>query len=324
MRQLYKKIESLLKLVPYEDICPGFGRYDFGIYNSDHVWLAHRVIPWDKRFVGNTAIVFEEGYLAIFYVEDPQRTDAEILAADLVHEMFHAYQMQCGENCYPDDFKLLAYPQDMENYRLKYGENQLLAAAYGETGERKAGLLAAFRAMKKQRAKSLGDYMEQELLAEHIEGRAEYAGCRALQAISHHKFEERIQRYLSALRTMDQAFFDIRRQAYFTGALYSLVSADCGERDPLQTELEKYLQDRAGRIEAFLNRKPVGREGKYQICGYDPMNMVKSGTKVLCTHFVVLQSEEEKLFLDGPVLLDQKVDGGRDVEKYWILPNSPV
>jgi len=43
------------------------------------------------------------------------------------------------------------------------------------------------------------------------------------------KYQERMGRYLSALRTMNQAFVDIRRQAYITGAVYQLVCADCGE-----------------------------------------------------------------------------------------------
>lgn len=59
MRSLYDKIESLPELVPYGDICPGFRRCDFGIYDSGHVWLLHGVIPRDKRFMGNSAIAYE-------------------------------------------------------------------------------------------------------------------------------------------------------------------------------------------------------------------------------------------------------------------------
>ena len=320
MRSLYEKVESLLELVPYEDICPGFRRCEFGIYDSDQVWLSGETIPWDRRFVGNTAIAYEGEYIAIFGVEDPQQTDAELLAADLVHEMFHVHQIRCGESRYPDDIMLLCYPWDTENHRLRYAENQLLAEAYSENGERRAALLAAFRSLRQQRAKELGDYLEQELLAEHIEGRAEYAGCRALLAINPRKFEEKIQRYLSALRAMDQVFFDIRRMAYITGALYSLACADCREEDPLQTELDSYRQDKSAQIEDFLGRKPVGRKGEYRICGYDPMNMIECGRKVLCTHFVVLQEGEERLFLDGPVLLEQKKEGSREVTEYWVLP----
>ena len=321
MRQLYEKIERYLRLVQYEDICPGFRRCSFALYNRDHVCLRDRIIPWDKRFIGNTSIYFEGDFIAIFQVESPREADAEILAADLVHEMFHAHQQRSGENRYPDDLKLLAYPENMDNYRLKYAENQLLAAAYEETGGRKAGLLAAFRAIRESRRKILGDDLEQELLAEHIEGEAEYAGCRALQSISFGKFKERMERYLSALRTVNQAFFDMRRQAYITGAVYHFVCADCGE-EPMQSEFWKYQRTRKKQIEAFLEQKPVGKKGDYLICGYDPMNMIRSGALVLCTHFVILKSGEKTRFLDGPVLLKLKEGSDREAEDYWKLPSQ--
>lgn len=322
MRQLYEKVNVLLQLVPYEDICPGFRRCGYAIYNSSQVWLADKLIPWDNRFMGNTAMEFEGEFIAIYQVKNPEKTDAEILAADLVHEMFHAYQMRSGEDHWPDDFKLLAYPENIENYRLKYAENQLLAAAYGEIGSRRAGMLAAFREIREQRRKLVGEYLEQELLTEHLEGCAEYAGCRALQSINPHKFQERIGRYLCALRNMDQAFFDIRRQAYITGAVYNLACADCGEEELLQTELRQYQQVRAERIKDFLAKKTIRKREECLICGYDPMNMILCGRQLLCTHFVVLKIGENMQFLDGPVLLKLKKSAGREVEEYWVLPQS--
>lgn len=322
MRQLYEKVETLLQLVPFEDICPGFQRCRFAIYDPGHVWLADRVIPRDDRFVGNTAVEFEGEYIAVYQVDDPRETDAEILAADLVHEMFHAHQMRNGEDRWPDDLKLLIYPENMENYRLKYGENQLLAAAYQETGERRAELLAAFRGIREQRRKLVGEYLEQEMLAEHIEGCAEYAGCRALQAISPDKFRKRMEGCLAALRTVDKTFFDIRRQTYVTGAVYGLIRAACREEEPMLTELRKYQQGREEQIKAFLAQHPVEKKEDCLICGYDPMNMIIWGRKVLCTHFVMLCNGDDMRFLEGPVLLELQEGEDRKVEKYWILPQE--
>ncbi|MCM1192750.1 MAG: hypothetical protein NC389_10015 [Acetatifactor muris] len=318
MRQLYEKINELLQLVPFEDICHGFRRCGFAVYNADTVWLRNRVIPWDHRFIGNTAVEFEGEFIAVYQVENPQDTDPEILAADMVHEMFHAHQMRSGENRWPDDLTLLAYPENTENYRLKYAENQLLAAAYSETGARKAGLLSAFREIRKQRRNLAGDYLDQELLAEHIEGRAEYAGCRALKAIAPDKFREKIKGYLSALRSPDRAFFDIRRQAYITGAVYGLACGDCKEEEPLGRMLRQYRQFKEEQVKTFLEQNPVERKGDCLICGYDPMNMILCGRQVLCTHFVTLQFGEAVKFLEGPVLLELKAGNVRKVRKYWV------
>lgn len=322
MRQLYEKLDRLLQLVPFPDISPGFRRCDFAIYNSAQVFLADRVIPWDERFVGNTALEFEGDHIAVYQVENPRETDVELLAADLVHEMFHAYQMRGGEHRWPDDFLLLSYPEDLENYRLKYAENQLLAAAYHETGQRKAGLLAAFCGIRGQRAKRMGKYFEQELLAEQLEGQAEYAGCLALKSINPDKFRAKLTRYLSALQTADKAFFDIRRQAYLTGAVYNLAKADCEREEPLQTELFGYRQIKAGQIRAFMEQNPVEIREDCMICGYDPMNMIMCGRQVLCTHFVMLKSGENTRFLKGPVLLELKEGEDRVAGKYWILPQE--
>lgn len=322
MRQLYEKLECLLQLVPFEDISPGFGRCDFAIYNSAHVFLADCVIPWDNRFVGNTALEFEGDYIAIYQVENPRETDIELLAANLVHEMFHVYQMRSGQNRWPDDFLLLAYPDDIENYRLKYAENQLLAAAYHETGQRKNQLLAAFCGIRRQRAKQVGEYFEQELLAEQLEGGAEYAGCRALESINPDKFHAKLAHYLDTLQTVDKIFFDIRRLSYFTGAVYRLTRADCAKEDSLQTELFEYRQLKSGQIRAFMEQNPVEIREDCMICGYDPMNMIICGRQVLCTHFVRLQSGENTRYLKGPVLLELKEGKNRVAGKYWILPQE--
>lgn len=118
---------------------------------------------------------------------------------------------------------------------------------------------------------------------------------------------------------MDKAFFDIRRQAYITGAVYGLARADCKEEEPLQTELQQYQQVKFEQIGKFLVRNPIEKEEDCMICGYDPMNMIICGRQVLCTHFVMLKSGENMQFLNGPVLLELVEDDDRKVRKYWIL-----
>ena len=120
---------------------------------------------------------------------------------------------------------------------------------------------------------------------------------------------------------MDKAFFDIRRQAYITGAVYSLARADCKEckEEPLQKELQQYQLVKFEQIGKFLDRNPVEKEEDCMICGYDPMNMIIYGRQVLCTHFVALRSGERMQFLNGPVLLELVEGDDRKVGKYWVL-----
>ena len=109
MRTLYEAIAERLKRVDFNEIWTGFHPFEFALYNSQHIALSNCDLPWNEKFVGNTAIQYEGKYIAIWNIEDYHNTkiDPNELAADLVHEMFHAYQMTLGETRFPDDLLML-------------------------------------------------------------------------------------------------------------------------------------------------------------------------------------------------------------------------
>ena len=110
MKELYAKIKNHLNHVVFEDIWPGFSMYDFALYDEDNE--------------------FEGRFIAIWKVYKPTDEIPEILAANLVHEMFHAFQKQEKDNRYPNDLIMLDYPENLENYICKYSENLLLVEAF--------------------------------------------------------------------------------------------------------------------------------------------------------------------------------------------------
>ena len=117
MRDIYNKIDAIINKVDYESIWSGFSRYPFALYNKENVYLKDEVIPYDTRFLGNTSIEYEGGFLAIWDVGDLMPECLESFASDIIHEMFHAFQRERNETRYPDDLVMLDYPNwDMTHW----------------------------------------------------------------------------------------------------------------------------------------------------------------------------------------------------------------
>lgn len=68
----------------------------------------------------------------------------------------------------------------------------------------------------------------------------------------------------------------------------------------------------------FLKEHKDIKEGQFYICGYDPMNMIKTDDIILCSHFIMLQNEElmEPFLIQGPVLLHMKKGSTNEVVSY--------
>ncbi|MCL2004027.1 MAG: hypothetical protein FWG72_08505 [Oscillospiraceae bacterium] len=349
MRALYLKVDEILRDVDFNEIWPGFSPCGFALFNENGVFLKDAAIPYDRRFLGNTSIEYDGEPLAIWQVEDPLVEDPELLAADLAHEMFHAFQGQSGERRTPDDLVLLGYPHHAENYEVKHSENLLLAeAALSEDAETKKALLQKFISARKYREKLIGGIIGQEYLTETFEGMAEYAGSMALKQISEGKYRQRLGKYIESLQTLDSRFFEIRRMLYYSGAvfcvllrkagidfyhavggtdvpLFSIIAGDAREEKPaarfernaFNAEIEKHTQEKSRKFEAFSDARKETVTGDFTICGYDPMNMTRQDDRILCGRFVMLKnSGGETRFVQGPVLLVLKKGSAREVLSY--------
>ena len=350
MRELYAKIDEIIGKIDFDVIWSGFSRYEFALYNKESVYLQNETIPYDRRFLGNTSIEYNGKFIAIWYVQNPDEEDPEVLAADMVHEMFHAFQKSRNESRFPSDLKMLNYPENEENYAVKHSEHLLLARACmsADLNEKK-DLLKQFMAARKYRENLIGEIIRQEFLSETIEGMAEYAGCMALKQISAKKYEARVEDYVKELESFDDDFFVIRRMLYYSGALlciqlseagvefyheigatevtlFNIVSMDAaGEKPALSVEsdkireyMEKNMQAKRSKFDEFLSKRHDEVQYESYICGYDPMNMIKIDDRLLCSHFVMLKNENEAepKFLQGPVLVNLKSGSHNQVSSY--------
>ena len=163
MRQLYRAVSEALDRVDFASLFPGFRRYPFALYDEDAVTLAASETPYDRRFLGNTAIEFEGGFLAIWKVEKPREENTVSLAASLVHEMFHAFQRERGEARFPNDLIGLDYPRTAEAVLATEAEHALLREAFRtKEAAEKRPLLDRFMAFRLHKEAWMGEIIEQE------------------------------------------------------------------------------------------------------------------------------------------------------------------
>jgi len=340
MRELYKIVDEIIAGLDFDKIWSGFSKFNFALYDKENVYFKDEVIPYDNRFLGNTSIEYNGEFVAIWHVENPHKEDSQTLAADLVHEMFHAFQRTHNESRYPNDLKMLNYPDNMENYAIRHIENLLLTNAFlSDDLSIKKEFLKNFLSARKYRENLIGDIIKQEYYAETIEGMAEYIGSMALKQISHEKYTNRIKGFIENLRVLDNRFFDTRRLSYYTGTVFCILLSEVGiniyhkigetekpffsliaensksEKPIVNINIEnlsemtkKYTNDKKSKFDDFFKTTKEKVSGDYFICGYDPMNMIKVDDMILCSHFVMLKSNDsdEPVFIHGPVVVNLK------------------
>lgn len=346
MRLLYDKVYEQICKVDFESLWDGLHAYHFALYTNDTVYLKNKTIDYEECFLGNTTIKYDDEQIAIWKIDDYTKEDPVILAANMVHEMFHAYQYELGEKRFPNDLKALDYPVSLENILLKYAENQLIIKAVKENDKKKVKeYLSDLIASRKRRKEIIKEHIDYEYCIETVEGMAEYVGFRALKQLDAEKYGNKINKYIENLSDTSAILFDNRRLSYFSGALlllalhkadipfhhdiakesqtvYELVSENisCGAlpiytcKDTIDTSLKDYLVNKQKLFSEFFEKNPKCTVNSFTICGYDPMNMVKLDDLIWCKYFIMLKekAKDAPLFINGPVVL--KVDNS-DITK---------
>lgn len=339
---LFEKVSSLLDAVAFDALWPGFVRSPFALYNESIAVLDSGVIPRDPRMMGNTAISWDNGFMAIWNSDGTE--EPELLASNIIHEMFHAFQYTRGETRFPKDLNMLSYPENAENLSLKLEENRLLAECFELSPEQQKQNLAAVAALRRRRRELIGPYLDYELYAETAEGMAVYTEMSALRKISAAMYEAALKRSCARL-SEGEFLFDPRRCSYDSGALFLLACKRNGldfyhevgqETRPVYSMIEERLpviqaplpredvscralqfyRDKQERIDRFFSEASLCTEGEYEICGYDPMNMERRGDHVLCSHLIMLDQNGENFLIMGPVGLIMKEGSDTSVISY--------
>ena len=258
----------------------------------------------------------------------------------MAHEMFHCFQFEQGEHRFPDDLRLLNAPTEQDFYQLKLAENCALAVAC-RTGD--AAEFRRFAALRNERAAHFPQIAAEEWKAETIEGTAETVCLRALRVLDPAQYAEALACYLAKLENELPLLFDARRLCYYTGTVLCLtlerlglplrneftgatlyeqnrptetLCADAPEEAALTAPFTEHTQKQQTLIEAHRQAHAFV-PCKAAICGYDPMNMVRAGQALYCSHFLFIRQGETTRRLDGPVLVQLAPGSDHHITGYY-------
>ena len=336
LNKIYKETNSILDKLNFDELWKDFKKYNFALYDDEKVYFGDSEIPVDNRFLGNTTIDNNGEKIAIWKVADSDLENLKVFASNIVHEMFHAFQLENNESRFPNDLKGLNKPLDIEYYQMKKQEGILLVNAIENCDMKsKFSNLEKIITLREKRLELYRDSTEYEFSIETVEGTAEYVGTKSLGKFDKEKYEKCISKYMEMI-VDNKIIFDTRRYSYFYGALLLIlvdslnikVSQEIENNDKtimedlmgiiekrrkikdipddvaLEENLHIYFNNIRIEFEKFYARDIGNHPGLYKIVGYDPMNMYKLKDKILHKHFVSLRhnSTNKTELIKGPVI----------------------
>ncbi len=212
--ELYGLVSKAVSSLNLSDIWPGFSPLRFALYNEEACFFDGAYIEKTDAFCANTSIVYQGEPIAIWKVGG--KPDISVLTAKIVHEMFHAYQIGQGWDCWADEMDALyRYEYDVENLALKLHENELLLSLAEHFDE---GTLRELLSHRKRRSEEYPYEFSYESKIEEIEGSATYVEWMVLHQLDEHAAADMAERMRAAV-TQPEDLFPIRISCYYTGAL---------------------------------------------------------------------------------------------------------
>lgn len=218
MKTTYQHIQQRLDKIDFQALWPGFKRYEFALYDDQHVILNDHVMPKTGEFVANTSINYQGRQIAIWYLKEDM--DLDVLTSKIVHEMFHAYQNDQHEQRFPNEFEaIFHYRYTPQLLWIKLHENRLLKQLVQDFDQAYFDLLMRWRKTRKQTCPYEYEY---ESKIESIEGTATYVEWMVLLQLSQEKYEEVLKRKLEQLEDLHH-YIPARILSYDVGALLLMV-----------------------------------------------------------------------------------------------------
>lgn len=349
----------------------GFKVSPIALYTSDEVFLiGHNNPPeefevygdvyigkWDKKFTGNTIILFNGEYTAIWDMElSPSPFILDRLFSGIVHEIFHTYQFKIGYEKYPNECLFIKYPFIKENIEYRIEERKaLLKSIFANSEFEKKKNLSRFIALREKRKEIIGKILEYELGMESLEGSAIYVECKALTEENNIPKEFALSYYGRDLYDYSDMLFNFRKSCYSSGMLMcelldtlnidwhdeyikgelylydflkSKVQYDnelIEVKDFMRAEklIDEYDKSKKQQIDDFF--KSSGEKSVIQedmkIKGFDPMNVVSLDNMVLHKHFLKVHLDGKEVFFKGPVLTKHDKDFF-NIEELIFFPES--
>lgn len=334
LQETYTAIVKRMEQIDFGKLWPGFHSFSFGLFDETNACTDGSVMNRPDEFHANTAIEYDGRLLAIWNLIE-EDSDIDLLTANIIHEMFHAYQMEQGEKRFGDDLEVMMHPAGQEVLLLKHTENQLLLQSLDNVS-----VFEHFIQIRRCRRRMSEETVNYELAIETIEGMAEYVGLKALNQIAPEKYQQKVQRHEEKLKNVSH-LLDMRKLAYSSGIIlllaaekqgisvfhrlglekrniFEIISDQVSDESSqiLQTYMNEQYCEREKKIRNVLQHSTM-MEGSFEIRGYDPMNMFRQGDYIYGKHFWLLwdRTQQKTLSIRGESVL--KCDENGKIDKVF-------
>jgi len=327
----YNRIKERIDAIDFSALWEGFHPFRFALYNETECFFDGRYIEKTEEFHANTSIFYNGENIAIWKLtEEP--TDIDSLAASIVHEMFHAFQNDCGEKRYPDERRaLLEYHYSAENLSAKLQEAELMRAII-EGGEKKFTELLSVRKLRKHLFPRQYDY---EARVEQIEGTANYVELLVLMQIAPEKGRLRLSKMLDDITNAGK-YFPIRIISYSIGAVFLYCIKKCSSfrftrfsdrplsdeiiddipftpveitNDPdMEKHLTAYNAETERIISTALEKGEICLEGKYPLVSLNIWDARWNGKYAVSNYIVVYRDDDRQKVLNGNFVVEIDAD----------------
>ncbi|PKR82381.1 hypothetical protein CWO92_24790 [Heyndrickxia camelliae] len=354
-------IKNLTNLTHY---WPGFEAVSFAFYDKEKVHLyrhpdfKEEVFAWNEQFMADTLILYENYPTAIMNLE--RYADEEGLFSILAHELFHGYQYLKGEDRFPNEMLGISYPLKEENIELRNQERfHLYQALVATSVEDKRKSLQAFISIREKRASIIEEFIQYETNIETVEGPAWYIELKAYAERSLLPYEAVLEKYSRSLLDKHDSSLNIRKSCYSAGlvlcllldelypdwkhgffesnhTLYDLLKKhvdytiqqinEISISNETKTILKMVKNSKDAEFTKFETKKGyhLVLEGNMIAALMDPMNIVKSGNKLLHKNFLKIRVGEKEYLFQQPVVA-YKNDNSRGISKiHTILEEEPI
>lgn len=342
LEEIYYGIKKIIDTVDFSLLWDGFIPLRFAVYNKEECFFDGSYIPKTDVFIANTAIMYNDEYIAIWNIID--EIDLEVLASKLIHEMFHAYQMKNNESRFINEIEaLVKYNYSAVNLSIKMEENTLLCNLIRNFNRDD---FSRFLSLRKYRLLNFEYEYRYESSIEQIEGSATYVELNALKQISDEKYNLKVEGMLNEICNTKN-YFPIRIVSYSVGALvFELLKKNnifCFEsfskepvaisflKDELEyngqlpyfSEIESIINDYNNVTDKIIQQTLLSNNcvlvGEYELLGVNVYNARYYNNYIVSTYFVMFMNNGCESVLYGDFVI--KINSENKINKVYKIEN---
>lgn len=335
LKNKYQNIIEKMNKIDYGKLWPNFRQYNIALYDSDNVCYKGRIFQKTSEFIANTSINYDNEMIGIWNLQED--IDDDILTSKLIHETFHAFQVENNESRYPNELDaLLKYRYNSQNLSLKMRENYLIVELLESFNKEAFSELINIRLM---RLKLFPYEVLYEMSVEQIEGTANFVELEALKQLNYNKYMYKLNRMKKSILNINN-LLPIRIISYDVGALiikilvenkltmnydfneknyldfflktYNYIDIEFEELSEVKKIIDKFYLDTKNYINKSIKKENLIIQGEFELLGVNIYNARFYNNYIITEYFLMYKDESNQKVLNGDFVI--KIN-----EKLYIL-----